>query len=345
MQRPMMDPTFVKDVVKAKRKRPAYFQFIMKLVRWFGRSLVSNPLVVKRPEEQERHISLIKLGVRMCISWVVFVPLLAALLSALLVFVGTHPAVPAVVADPASQGVYYDAVSFVSEDGIKLNGWVVPAIDAKRVLEDRDRMLRMRRPAVVLVHDFGQSPQQMLPLVRPLHDEGVVVMIVALRGIGTEQRVAQTFGLNESKDVTAAVQLLRGRSFVDPTRIAVVGIGSGANAALIAASKDPAIKALILANPLKSPDDEIVKHISPDRRGLKWLEPLCKRIFEVMYTVDSKQINYRLLDPVIASRPTLVFDATDAFVLQDAANLDQVRAFCRRHLKTQDAPPILGTAR
>src|SRR5579859_5605258 len=116
MQRPMMDPTFVKDVVKAKRKPPAYLKFVWKLARGFGRSLVSNPLTVKRPEEQERHISLIKIGVRMCISWVVFVPLLAALLSALLVFIGTHPSAPAVVADPASQGVYYDAVSFVSED-------------------------------------------------------------------------------------------------------------------------------------------------------------------------------------------------------------------------------------
>ena len=344
MQRPMMDPTFVKDLVNAKRKRPAYLQFLGKAFKWFGRSLVSNPLVVRRPDEQEKRVSLVKLGMRMLISWVIFVPLLAALATALLVFVGTHPKAPAVVADPASQGVYYEAVNFTSEDSVNLTGWLVPAIDARRVLEDRDRLLRMRRPAVVLVHDFGQSPQQMLPLVRPLHDEGVVILLVGLRGIGSDTRAGQTFGLNESKDVAAAVKELRDLSFVDPARIAVIGIGSGANASLIAASKDGTIKAAVLANPIKTPDEEIARRIAPNRHGLKWVEPLFRRVFEVMYSVDTKQMNYDSFASVLSSRPTLVFDG-DNFVLQDKGTLDQVRAFCRRHLRTQDAPPILGTAR
>jgi pimeloyl-ACP methyl ester carboxylesterase len=344
MQRPMMDPTFVKDLVNSKRKRPAYLKLVGKAAKWFGRSLVSNPLVVRRPDEQEKRVSLVKLGLRMAVSWVIFVPLLAGLATALLVFVGTHPQTPMVVADPASQGVYYEPVTFASEDSIILNGWLVPAIDAKRVLEDRDRMLRMRRPAVVLVHDFGQSPQQMLPLVRPLHDEGIVLLLVGLRGIGGDSRAGQTFGLNESKDVAAAVEMLRNRAFVDPARIAVVGFGSGANATLIAASKDSSIKAIVLANPIKATEEEIARRIAPNRHGLRWVEPLFRRVFEVMYNVDTREMNYDSFASVLSSRPTLVFDG-DNFILQDKGTTEQVRAFCRRHLRTQDAPPILGTAR
>lgn len=344
MQRPMMDPTFVKEIADARRKRPAYVRFIANALRWFGRSLVTNPLDVRRPDQESERISLVKLGLRIVISWVVFLPLMAGLSAALLVFVGTHPPAPAVVADPASQGVYYDPVSFVSEDGVNLSGWMVPAIDAKTVLVDRERMLGMRRPAVVLVHDFGQSPQQMLPLVRPLHDEGIVVLLVGLRGIGTDKRAGQTFGVNEAKDVLASVQLLRGCAFVDPSRIAVIGIGTGANASLIAASKDGNIKALVLADPIKAVDAEIARHVAPNHHGLKWIEPLCRRLFEVTYGVDTSQIQYAAYSGVLSSRPTLVL-SSDKVALNDAGTLEQVRAFCRRHLHTQDAPPILGSAR
>src|SRR5258705_296311 len=76
---------------------------------------------------------------------------------------------------------------------------------------------------------------------------------------------AQTFGLDEAMDVNAAVEYLRHRPFVDPNRIGVLGVGTGANAAMIAANRDPRIAALCLSDPLASPSDAIIRYIGPNR--------------------------------------------------------------------------------
>src|SRR5262249_29813903 len=146
-----------------------------------------------------------------------------------------------------SQGVYYDPVNFLSDDGARLEGWLVPVVDAKKVLEEKDQIIGKRYPAVVLVHDFAGSRQQLLPMVQPLHNAGFVVLAMNLRGTTQSAREAQTFGIKEAMDVKAAVDMLRRRLFVDPAKIAVVGIGTGANAAMIAGRNDPSIAALVLS--------------------------------------------------------------------------------------------------
>src|SRR5207302_3423613 len=119
-----------------------------------------------------------------------------------LVWLGTHPSAPPAVTDPHTRGLFFTVEEFTSADGTQLKGWLVPVIDAKRVLDQRDDLLRHVQPAVVLVHDYGQSPQQMLPLLESLHEEGLVLLVVGLRGIGTDSRVmGQTFGFSESQDV------------------------------------------------------------------------------------------------------------------------------------------------
>ena len=146
-----------------------------------------------------------------------FLPVLPLLAAITLVYAGTHPAPPPALSDPSSQGLYYDPVSIISQDGTRLSGWLVPAIDAHRVATQREAALSERRPALVLVHDFGQSPQQMLPLLGPLHDEGYVLLAVCLRGDGIDHTVGQTFGVSESLDVKAAVELLSPPAICGPT--------------------------------------------------------------------------------------------------------------------------------
>ena len=58
--------------------------------------------------------------------------------------------------------------------------------------------------------------EQLLPLVRPLHEAGFVILMLNVRGVGTATAAAQTFGLKESRDVLAAVEMLRRRPFVNP---------------------------------------------------------------------------------------------------------------------------------
>ena len=331
MNRPMMDPTFVPDLAKAAKERAAWTPKISRALRWFGRALLTNPLAVNRPGER-KYSSPIKVVVRTIACWAVCLPVIVGGIAAGFVFKGTHPVAPPMLTDPRSQGCYYESVDFIGEDGMHLTGWFVPALDARRVLEDKERALRIRGPAVVLVHDFGQTRQQMLPLVRPLHEQGIAVLLVALRGAGTDSETAQTFGVKEAKDVLAAVNAMRNRRFVDPARIAVGGAGTGANAALIAASLDPQIKALILANPVNDGSALVTKTVSPREPWLRWMKPVCLHAFEIMYGVEEKQIDCGRYVSVMKSRPVLMLNFADSFGLTDAKTTRQVQAFCRRNL-------------
>jgi pimeloyl-ACP methyl ester carboxylesterase len=254
------------------------------------------------------------------------------MLVAALVFAGTHPKVKAPTVDPISLGVYYDAVEFLSEDGVSLEAWLVPVLDAKRVLAQKEKVLKQKYPAVVLVHDFGASRQQMLPLVQPLHNAGVVVLVPDLRG-GCATRRGQTFGLNEAMDVRSAVEMLRRRSYVDEKRIAVVGVGTGATAALLAAETDPTIAAIVLDEPVEHAEDMIAERVGPKQSWLSWMNPLCKWTFELAYKVDAEDMNLDRYMKLMESRPVLMMDnrfsQTNRF---RPAAIEQIEAYLRRYL-------------
>src|SRR5690606_3947458 len=149
------------------------------------------------------------------LRWLVFTPLVVTMLIGAMVWHGTHPTILSDSTTPTSLGIYYDPVSFVADDGTRLDGWLVPVVDARTVLSEQDKIVRRKSPAAGLVHDQGQTEAQRLPLVKPLNEAGVVVLVLATRGDGGTTGTASTFGLRESRDVAAAVEVLRRRPFVD----------------------------------------------------------------------------------------------------------------------------------
>lgn len=345
MKRPVMDPLFVDKDHKSRGRSLQVLKYLLISSKWFGRLLVSNPFVIRR-RAVDAPVPPARILVRVAASWLVFLPFIMTATAVVLVYGATHPKAPLVLADPNSQGVYFDPVEFVSSDGTKLAGWLVPQVNAKRVLDEKEKLLRVRHPAVVLVHDFGQSPQQMLPLLLPLHQEGVVQLVVALRGQGSSGFAAgQTFGLNEWQDVKAAVETLRTQAFVDPTRIAVIGVGSGANAALLAASHDPSIRAIVLADAYKNVDEAIARRVAPHQRWLRWMRPLCKWTFELSYRVDGDDLAFDQYSQLLVSKPSLIFhDGAEHIRFLDPSTIDQVRAFCRRHLHTAESSLVSAGA-
>ena len=108
----------------------------------------------------------------------------------------------------------------------------------------------------------------MLPLMRPLHNAGFVVLAVSLRGCGESGPAAVTFGLNEAQDVQAAVEMLRRRPFVDGNHIGLIGIGTGATACLLAADRDASLHALVLDHPLHNFDEAVAHHLAPEQSYL-----------------------------------------------------------------------------
>lgn len=308
MQRPVMDPTFLNDHEPAPRQKKRKIWALVKAIAKLGKILLFEPFT-RRQRLRIEDGKPWQRFVRGLIYRLALVPVLLVVFLTLLVLAATHPGRTTAGADPLAYGMYFDPVSFLAEDNVKIEAWLVPAVDARRVIEEGEATLQKKYPAVVLVHDFAASRQQLLPLVRPLHDRGFVVLVLAMRGSGSLTSEAQTFGLNESMDVRAGVDMLRRRAFVNPAKIAVLGVGTGANAALLAARKDPGIAALVISHPIDGFDQAFARRVGSDHKWLPPLRTLFRWTFSVMYSVDTEDLRLHNFQDLIASRPVLVMDS------------------------------------
>ena len=331
MIRPLMGPSFLEDEApdpKQKRKfRPLRFvgRMIWLVVLWVWRVLTYDPLKRKLRIEDGTLVSrtLRGLGYRLF-----FMPVAVAGIVCLMVWTATHPRNNLLEKDPGSTELYYDAVTFVTTDNVRLEGALFPVLDARQVIEEQERALRKRYPAVVLVHDFGLRKDQMLPLVRPLHDAGFVVLTVNLRGNGASGDAAQTFGLREALDVKAAVEMLRRRPFVDATRITVVGAGTGATAAMIHAKSDPAIAAVVACDPIQQVEMLLDGTLAPRHKLLAWMRPLCKWTFEFAYALDIDDVDWGEFESVRLTRPLLVVGGEGGHTdFSRPKHIEQIRSF------------------
>ena len=313
MERPVMNPMFMQDNEPAPKPpkpklwkvvRDWAWRYVKRILRMIASSIFGWPREDRLRIEDGSPTQRIIRGVLYRLA---FVPIMLIMFIAGLVFVVTHPQGKPPEADPAGYGMYYDSVTMTAEDGVQLDAWLVPVLNARKVVQHGEKALHKKDPAIILVHGFGANKQQMLPVVKPLHDSGIVVLIAGLRGTTPGARQGQTFGAKEARDVRAAIAALRARSFVDSDRIAIMGIGTGANAAMIAAQEDQKIAALVLDSPIEGFDGAFADRVGPDKLWVKWLRPLFKWTFEVMYHVDTDELNPSKFAKAQADKPILRF--------------------------------------
>jgi pimeloyl-ACP methyl ester carboxylesterase len=341
MTRPSLNPMFMEDSRPAPVKVPRW----KKVLRVFGRAikLLFTDVFAKfrgQPTEELRDeaTSPFTRFMRGLLYRLMVVPVLIVGLTMFLVLTGTHPKLTPAVTDPASQGVHYDPVDLLSADNTKLEGWLVPVLDARRVIREKEGMLHKRYPAMVLVHDYGMSRQQVLPLVNPLHDAGYVTLSINLRGHGPSSGTGSTFGINEAQDVKAAVELLRRRRYVDPEAIGVIGIGTGATAALLAAKEDPRIRVLVLDHPTRDFEELLETKLAPKQEWLHFVKPLCKWAFEIAYKVDAEEVNLNRFLDVLKTRHAFVLDdQTETVSCIKPVRTRQVVDFLKKHLVVKRA--------
>jgi dipeptidyl aminopeptidase/acylaminoacyl peptidase len=94
------------------------------------------------------------------------------------------------------------------------------------------------RATVVLTHGYGGGQDEMLPVADALHRTGFTVFTYNLRG-------DVTFGAKEQDDLISVVDYLTRRDDVDADQIGALGFSMGAATTIMAAAREPRIKAVV----------------------------------------------------------------------------------------------------
>jgi pimeloyl-ACP methyl ester carboxylesterase len=121
----------------------------------------------------------------------------------------------------------------VSEDGIRVAGWYVPAADGAPPTA----------PTVVLVHGFQGNKSTVLEYGEGLH-ETFNLVVLDLRNGGRSTGTQTTAGALEQRDLRAMVDWLDRTKH--PARIGLLGNSMGAVTSLAEAIRDPRIAAIAL---------------------------------------------------------------------------------------------------
>src|SRR5438034_9363507 len=164
-------------------------------------------------------------------------------ISTQLVYVPQKP----IYATPASLGLQFQYVTFPSRvDHVQLRGWFIPGVLPNGKLTTQR--------AIVFVHgtrtNRADKAAGLLNLSGAIAKNGFAVLAFDMRGAGESPPAPLSLGYFEQRDVLGAVDFLRSGpqpypELGRPRVIAGWGVSMGAVTLLLAAAKEPAIRALV----------------------------------------------------------------------------------------------------
>lgn len=170
------------------------------------------------------------------------------------------------VRTPADYGMAYSDTNIITDDGIRLSAWEIPAATpSDRTLIINHALSTTRYGSV---EGLDGVPVEFLPMVRHLHEAGYNVVMYDHRGqgdsdggmgstlIGTEAPVG--VGVTEWQDVVASLQYVMGHRDFGDDQIGFISQCMGANATFLAWQNEaelfnnPQITSLVAIQPTNS---------------------------------------------------------------------------------------------
>lgn len=146
---------------------------------------------------------------------------------------------------PATLGLQAEDRRLRAADGSRLRAWLV--------LPPTPPCPHRPGPAVVLTHGWGSHSGDLLPVVPTLLDAGLSVLLLDARGHGRSDPVEFMSMPRFADDIEVALDELRADPRIDPDRLGLVGHSVGAGASLLAAARDPRIRAVVSLASLAHP--------------------------------------------------------------------------------------------
>jgi hypothetical protein len=137
-------------------------------------------------------------------------------------------------------------VTYRTADGVTIHAWYVPPGSRQRTGADG------RAPLAIVFHGNLGTRADMAPVAGGLARAGYAALVVEYRGFGDTEGAPSEPGL--LLDAHAALDYVRGRTDVDPTRISYVGFSLGTGVATALACDSPPAALVLLAPFTSLPD-------------------------------------------------------------------------------------------
>jgi pimeloyl-ACP methyl ester carboxylesterase len=134
-------------------------------------------------------------------------------------------------------------ISFASADGIPLRGWFAPP--------DRGT-----NTVILLAHGHAGNRDMLLPEARLLAGAGYGVLLFDFRGSGASGAATVTIGLDEQRDLQAAIDFAAARA--PGARLGAIGFSMGAAVVAQVAARDERLEAVVLEASFPALKDELL---------------------------------------------------------------------------------------
>ena len=176
------------------------------------------------------------------------------------------------------------------------------------------------RPAtIVLSHGYGDHQAEMLPYADFLNRRGFTVVTYDMRNRGHSGGDAVTLGALESLDLISVVEALSKRPDVDHARIAAMGVSLGGSTTIMAAARDPRVRAVVDDSGFSDAPNVIASSFE-HFIGLPAFPfaPLTVFIVKLRTGLDPDQIRPMDVIARISPRPLLIIHSMDDTVVPPA---------------------------
>ncbi len=171
--------------------------------------------------------------------------LIVVLLPLILIYLNTHPPKYPLSISPSEYRADYEPLSFATDDGITLKGWLV-----------KPPHPGPKSPAIVICHGVGANKSDFTELAASLARRGFFVLLFDFRAHGESSGGRTSLGYHEQKDVAAALGVLKKRQEIDPARIGIYGFSMGGATAILAAAKSHDFSAVVADSAFTSLRDQ-----------------------------------------------------------------------------------------
>jgi fermentation-respiration switch protein FrsA (DUF1100 family) len=242
---------------------------------------------------------------------------------------------------PASLGLEYRDVTFASrEDHLQIHGWFIPGVLP-------DGSLTTRR-TIIMVHGVrtnrADKDAGLLDLSGHLARHGFAVLAFDMRGSGASAVAPLTLGYFEQRDVLGAVDFLQSGplpfpELERPRSIGGWGVSMGGATLLLAAAREPAIRAIISDSAYADIIPILEREIPLNSRLPRLFTPGALLAGRVLYGV-----NYYAVRPVdviasLAPRPIYFIHGADDLYIAPSHMSDLVaRTVPNTHVRTWLVP-------